>query len=277
MMARSSPHVHTQFCDGRSTAEEMVLSALEKSFVSLGFSSHARQDFNNFYAMDERREADYIKEIRRLQQVYGNGIRIWMGIERDRLSIADRSLFEFVIGSSHYVVLPDGEKLPVDDSPKLLEAGIKKFFHGDGLTFAEEYFSLTGHYIRTFKPDIIGHFDLLTKHNRQNRLFDTEDPRYIKAATAAMDEALTGCRLMEVNVGGIARAGASSPYPGFPLLQYWRAIGGDVILSSDCHSAGMLDRAYSTGAAFIRAAGYKKAAFLGRRESLFEWCEVPGE
>jgi histidinol-phosphatase (PHP family) len=274
MMTRSSPHVHTQFCDGRSTAEEMVLAALEKNFVSLGFSSHAGQDFNNTYAMDERRETEYIREIRRLQHVYGKDIRIWMGVERDRLSIADRSLFEYVIGSSHYVLSPEGEKLPVDDSPKLLEAGIGKFFHGDGLAFAADFFALTGKYLRTFKPDIIGHFDLLTKHNKQNKLFDAEDPRYIKAATEAMDEAFTGCRLMEVNVGGIARAGASAPYPSFPLLQYWRAIGGDVILSSDCHDAGMLDSAYAAGAAFIRAAGYKKAAFLGRQESLFEWCEV---
>ena len=35
-----SYHVHTQFCDGRSTAEEMVLSAIENGFDSLGFSSH---------------------------------------------------------------------------------------------------------------------------------------------------------------------------------------------------------------------------------------------
>lgn len=68
MIARSSPHVHTQFCDGRSTAEEIVQTALQKGFVSLGFSSHAKQDFDPKYSLDEAREADYITEIKRLQE-----------------------------------------------------------------------------------------------------------------------------------------------------------------------------------------------------------------
>ena len=34
MNTRSSAHVHTNFCDGRAPAEEMVRSALERGFVS---------------------------------------------------------------------------------------------------------------------------------------------------------------------------------------------------------------------------------------------------
>ena len=33
MNTRSSAHVHTNFCDGRAPAEEMVRSALERGFV----------------------------------------------------------------------------------------------------------------------------------------------------------------------------------------------------------------------------------------------------
>ncbi|HPY94211.1 MAG TPA: hypothetical protein PLR12_02185, partial [Clostridia bacterium] len=76
------------------------------------------------------------------------------------------------------------------------------------------------------------------------------------------------------NTGAIARSGASAPYPGLELLRYWRTIGGQVILSSDCHRASQLNAGYGQGEKLIRAAGYKKAAFLGRHEDLFEWCEL---
>ena len=39
-MLRANYHTHTTFCDGTSTAEEMVQQALDLGFVALGFSSH---------------------------------------------------------------------------------------------------------------------------------------------------------------------------------------------------------------------------------------------
>ena len=43
MIPLSSPHVHTPYCDGKSTAAEMAAAALDAGFVSLGFSGHACQ------------------------------------------------------------------------------------------------------------------------------------------------------------------------------------------------------------------------------------------
>ena len=36
-MIKSNYHTHTNFCDGKSTAEEMVKSAIEKNLIFLGF------------------------------------------------------------------------------------------------------------------------------------------------------------------------------------------------------------------------------------------------
>ena len=41
----SSAHVHTTFCDGKTSAQVMAQSAYEMGFVSLGFTSHAPQTF----------------------------------------------------------------------------------------------------------------------------------------------------------------------------------------------------------------------------------------
>ena len=39
-------HTHTTFCDGQNTAEEVVLSAIDKGFSSIGFSGHGTTPFD---------------------------------------------------------------------------------------------------------------------------------------------------------------------------------------------------------------------------------------
>ncbi len=274
MFTLSSPHNHTPYCDGLSTAEEMVQSAIRHGFVSMGFSSHAKQDFELMYAMDEAGEAQYIAEIKALQARYQDRIRIWLGMERDRHAIADRALFEYVLGSAHYLFFPDGLELPVDGPVSMIIPAIKKHFGGDPYRYAQAYYVQLGEYIRDYKPDIIGHFDLLMKNNREGELFDPEDPRYWKAATDAMDAAFEGCELLEINTGGMARAGALVPYPERKLLDYWRQLGGQVILAADCHRAEQIAFGYEYAARMVRDAGFKKAAILGRQDTLFEWIDI---
>ena len=38
---KTNYHAHSTFCDGAGTPEEMVVSALERGFATLGFSSHS--------------------------------------------------------------------------------------------------------------------------------------------------------------------------------------------------------------------------------------------
>ena len=70
-------HTHTQFCDGKSTAEEMVLSALNKGFSVLGFSGHGYTHFDHTYCMKDT-EA-YKQEILRLRKKYEKDIEIYLG------------------------------------------------------------------------------------------------------------------------------------------------------------------------------------------------------
>ena len=274
MFTLSSPHNHTPYCDGKSSAEEMVQSAIRHGFLSLGFSGHAKQDFDTFYAMDEAKETAYLGEIRRLRQKYQNQIRIWIGMERDLFSYADRGPFDYVLGSVHYLPLPDGRRVPVDGPFDMVKFAITHQFDDDSCRYAAAYYALLGKYIKEYKPDIIGHFDLLMKNNRRGELFDPEDARYIKAATDAMDEALTACQLLEINTGGMARSGAAVPYPTPGLLSYWRQIGGQIIVSADCHQADQIAYGYELAAQMAREAGYKKAAMLGRHDTLFEWFDI---
>ena len=74
-------HTHTTFCDGAGTAEQMVVSAIEKGFGALGFSSHS----------DMVKDLDaYKAEIRRLAAKYEGKIRI-SSAETSTMSSARRT------------------------------------------------------------------------------------------------------------------------------------------------------------------------------------------
>lgn len=103
MTILSNCHTHTQFCDGRSSAEDMVLSALDKGFVSLGFTTHAPQLFDEKYCVLPSREEEYRLEILRLKEKYRNSLRIYLGIERDLFSCAAPDNYEYYLASVHYL------------------------------------------------------------------------------------------------------------------------------------------------------------------------------
>ena len=65
MLPRSNVHTHTNFSDGRDSVEQMVLAALERGFVSLGFSDHGALSID---AAAMTREAEYRAEVRRIRE-----------------------------------------------------------------------------------------------------------------------------------------------------------------------------------------------------------------
>ena len=119
-LIRSNPHTHTQFCDGKSTAEEMVLSALDKGFHTLGFSSHSYYPPDISWCMAKESVPLYIAEVRRLQEKYASSLRIRLGLELDLYSLGHMDLapYEYLIGSVHDYLSPvSGRLLSYDNKP----------------------------------------------------------------------------------------------------------------------------------------------------------------
>ena len=83
MSLKANFHTHTTFCDGHSTAEEMVKTAIEKGFTSLGFSSHSMFPFSSSWHIPVKNFEAYCEEIHRLKTAYKNKINIYLGFEAD--------------------------------------------------------------------------------------------------------------------------------------------------------------------------------------------------
>ena len=272
-MILSSPHVHTQFCDGRSTAEEQVRSALAHGFQSLGFSSHARQHFHPGACMTVESERAYIAEVRRLQAAYAGQIRIWLGTELDLYACADTAPYDYFIGSVHYLPARNGFAA-VDGDGAALKRFVEAEYNGDGLAMACDYYKFYAALMRCRRPLIGGHFDLVRKNNGAFHLFDEADPRYRAAALQALEAARESGVILEVNTGGMARYGLASPYPDRDLLSAWHEMGGEVILASDCHYAPDIAACYDHAVALLRSVGYRSLRVLGTGDTLLEETDI---
>jgi len=124
-------HTHTTFCDGKNTPEEVVLTAIEKGFDALGFSSHGnspRYGLKDAYS--------YLAEIARLKEKYKGKIQIYAGIEEDATFRMNRGDFDYMIGAMHYIC-KDGEYYTVDSNVEKFEL-LLPAFGGDAI--ADEYY-----------------------------------------------------------------------------------------------------------------------------------------
>ncbi len=270
MKILSNPHTHTQFVDGKNTASEMAERAFALGFTSLGFTEHASQPFDPKYALSADAEDAYISEIERLKNAYAGRMRIWRGIERDRVSTADRTKYEYILAANHYLVAENGDYTAVDSDAASVEKFVFTHFGGDWRRAFETYFSEYAEYVEREKPDIIAHFDIIAKSNRAAKWFFESGSDYINAGNAALGRMIRACGVLEVNTGGIARSGQTVPYPIKTFLKTWRDLGGSVIPSSDCHRAHQLDAWFECVYEYIESCGFDSCLRLGSGDKLFE-------
>ncbi len=232
-------HVHTNYCDGNNSAEEMVRAAIELNMTCIGFSVHSYTAFDQSYCIKKERIAEYQAEIRSLAEKYSDKIKVLCGVELDYYSDMTAHGFDYAIGSVHYIKVGEGYT-EVDLSAKTLTDAAEKYYGGDLVALAEDYFANMGDVLRKTGADIIGHFDLVTKFNQDKKLFDTDDSRYVAAAKRAIDRLLPCGKPFEINTGAISRGYRNEAYPDEWQLRYIAENGGRVILSSDSHSADTL-------------------------------------
>ena len=249
-------HTHSILCDGKDTLEEMVLAAIEKGFDSIGFSGHSFMDIYAEFSMSEEDVKVYKAEIARLQQVYGDRIKIFCGLEKDNYTTLSTEGYDYLIGSVHVMEHPEG-LLFIDWTAERTRENIEKVFGGDGIAYAKHYFKALADLPNHGSFDILGHFDLLTKFNeKEPDLFDTTDPAYRAAATEAAEALVGKVKYFEVNTGAISRGYRTTPYPDPYIIKEMKRLGFGAIISSDCHDRNFLDCGYEDAKRLLREAGF---------------------
>ncbi len=229
-------HTHSTFCDGKNTPEEVVLSAIEQGFDSIGFSGHGYTPFDLRYCMKDTE--GYRREVNELKEKYKNDIQIYLGVEEDAFNPLNRSDFDYIIGSSHYFCI-DGKYHPIDSNYDYFKKCLEGF-EGDIVKLTHQYYTAFCDYILRRKPDVIGHFDLITKFDELDVSLFLENEEYLSLADYYVGVALKADSIFEVNTGAISRNVRTSPYPHERLLHIIKKNGGKVMLSADSHQVETL-------------------------------------
>ena len=255
-------HTHTTYCDGKNTPEEIVLYAIEHGFSSLGFSGHGYTGFDRRYCMKDT--VGYISEITSLKEKYKKDIQIYLGIEEDAFAPVNRCDYDYIIGSSHYFYV-DGVYYPIDSNYNYFKKCIE-VFNGNTIKLAEAYFSSFCKYILKRKPDIVGHFDLITKFDEMDESRFLNDREYLNISKKYIKEVLKKDVVFKVNTGAISRGFRNKPYPHQELLHTLKCNDSKLMLSSDSHNIETLCYAFDETREMLKDIGFKYVYLIYDKE-----------
>lgn len=253
----SSLHNHCTFCDGKNSAQEMIEAAARAGFTDFGMSCHCHDERFSLSMQDEE---GYIRTMHALCAAYAGKIRVYCGIEQDPMgSIRYPEAYDYVVGSVHAVRAPNGRIYSVDNNVQEMDEALRAF-GGDGMGLVRAYYALVTENVRKTKPDIIGHFDLILKLNKDNRYFAENAQAYRQTALEALEQCAAQGGVFEVNTGGMYRGYRDFPYLQDFLLVRLRELGARVTVSTDCHDVNGIDYGVGRALAQIRDAGFETLA-----------------
>lgn len=258
-MYKQNLHIHTTHCDGKDTPEAMLSAAIAQGFDSIGFSAHSYMHFAPQYTIAKDGTPAYIANINHLKEI--SPIPVFLGMELDLQSREDLTPYDYVIGSVHNLIV-NGEYVTFDRNATIAHSLVNTYFGGDGLAFARAYYEALATLPERGKIDIIGHFDLLTKHSEQAPLVDWEDPAYQRLAIEAA-EALAGkIPYFEVNTGAMARGYRTTPYPHPAIVRELKRLGYGAVITSDCHLKEHLSCGYDVARELLLSCGFTEQQVL---------------
>jgi len=244
-MIKESRHNHTVFSDGKNTPEEMVKAAIENKITHLGISDHAPVPFPAHWAMPQEKLAQYVSTLEQLKEKYKSKLTLFSGLEVDFLpdepqrfsNFRNLNAFDYLIGAIHLLdKFSDGTYWDIASSQHSFSKGLEEIFDNNAQKFVERYFELQNTMISEQKPDIIAHLDLISRHNKGHKYWDSHSEWYKNLMHSTLENIAKNKLTLEINTRGMYKKRVDDYFPSknyFPII---KELGIKTIVSSDAHS-----------------------------------------
>lgn len=247
--SQSDHHTHTIFSDGKGTVEEMVVAAIDRDLVRIVITDHAPLPFITRYALDIEELEQYRRQITHAQSVYNDKISIGMGMEFEFIpeiyswidDLCSRH-WDYRIVSIHHLGAASSFHL-VNGNPVEF-ASLLDAFNNDGKALCTHYYQTLQKGIATGWFDIVGHLDVIKKHNRQFSFFDEAEHWYRDLVEATLDLVKTHGLRLEINTGGFNHPPAEQ-YPSSWIIEDAMKKNIPIVLSSDSHTPATLGQNFN--------------------------------
>ncbi|NSW91990.1 MAG: histidinol-phosphatase [Firmicutes bacterium] len=268
-------HTHCNLCHGTGKPEDYIEEAIKRCVETLGFSCHAFLPFYPGWTMTKEIEKEYPSIVRSLQENYTGKINIKLGLEIDYIpgvagtnmhEYKDSMKLDYSIGSVHYIgEYHSGQLIPVDAGEKEFLIGIKDAYSGDARKAVEAYYLILQDMVRIGSFDIVGHFDLIKKNNRNSKFFSEEEKWYKDIVENTLLLISKSDLIIEVNTGGMSRNYIDTTYPSPWILEQCLKLKIPITLSSDAHSPSHVTAWFKDTAKTLVDIGFKELHVLGEK------------
>ncbi|PKM60628.1 MAG: hypothetical protein CVU99_07140 [Firmicutes bacterium HGW-Firmicutes-4] len=278
-MLQANYHIHSDYCDGSNTLEEMVQAGIAAGLSSLGLSSHFPLPFANDWTMKEDNLENYLTDVKKLKEKYASQIELYCGMEIDyfidRQDISEQAKIviprlDYTIMSIHTLGKTSGDDVSyIDESQRDFERGIEKYYQGDVQAFIKDYYRGVESMVRIFEPDILGHIDLIKKYNQGNYFFNENDNWYQETVRACLNGIAKTTTHLEINTGTNLRIPGVGRYPSDWMIPEMKKKNIPITIGGDSHSVGGIVYEYNQAEAYLEKCGYHEYWMLkkGRWEA----------
>ncbi|MBO4404722.1 MAG: histidinol-phosphatase [Treponema sp.] len=275
---KSNYHIHTNYCDGHDPASDMIDAAIQKGFESVGVLCHSFYPFSSDWHIPVHEHAAFFAEMKCLKEKF-TSIKLYTGVEADfvrGMCTPDFSHFkdfnpDYIIGSVHYIEGKDG-LFTVDGPEAEILDGIKNHFGGSSKKAVQEYFYLERLMLEKNDFTILGHPDLVRKHNDSLSLFNENDSWYKKELKLLAKKIASSGICCEINTGAMSRGFTKLPYPSPYFLELLYEAKVPVTVSTDAHSCENIDFWYDNALEYIKKAGYTETVYL--KDGKYEFQKI---
>lgn len=267
-MLLANYHIHSNYCDGKNTLEEMVIASIKAGLQSIGLSSHLPLPFQNDWTMAEGNLENYLKDIHALKEKYASEIELYCGMEidyfmdrQDISELAKKTIprLDYTIMSIHTLGITDGDHVSyIDDSPEDFALGIKKYYHNNAQEFINAYYKGIEKMVSMYQPDILGHIDLIKKYNQNNCFFNETETWYQEAVKQCLD-GLAGTKTrIEINTGANMREPGVGRYPSDWMIPEMAKRNIPITIGGDSHSVEGIANDYNEAERYLINCGYQE-------------------
>lgn len=265
-------HTHSVFCDGKDSLDELARAAYLQGLDSLGLSCHSYVPSDIDFCIKPDAVDEFKNNVRRIEKEYARlGLDVFLGVEQDVFTLPKGRPegYDYVIGSIHSLLV--GDDYVTVDSKSCFFENLDKYFNGDAVAMALDYYKAAEQIPEITGCDIVGHIDIVTKFNEGGCLFNERDKRYELAAQSAIEKLARSGAIFEINTGAMSRGYRTEPYPSRRLLSMIREVNGLVTYSSDCHDANYLIHGFDMAQTMAREAGFDSFMKLRRIDGKCEF------
>ena len=256
-----------QYCNhAKNLLEDIIIRYIELGFTKVGITEHVPPVNDQFLYPEEKelnlttadlhkRFKEYFKNLRYLKQKYETEIKIFVGMETETYkgyvnhikSLVSTFQPDYIVGSVHHIddICFDYSKEKYDKAASVC---------GSYDAMYEKYFDLQYAMIKSLKPFVVGHFDLI-------RIFD---PHYRSRLSKPIIKEKIHRNLEAVKVNNLIldfnmralRKGAPEPYLSSMILECAMDLKIPVIPGDDSHDLSTVGQYVEQGIGILNRMGF---------------------